>query len=295
MQLRPGIAMAMAALPVAVIALFVFYPAIGAVLYTLGVRGATSVAMTAGATHQIFARHGITLGVYQSLLGDPQFQRDLVVTIVIAALTVGICLVVGYSVAVFARFRSGALARWVTGLYLLPLFIPIVIASYALVAFFQPGGWLSVFMYHVLGLQSPPTIAFTTADVVVGEAWASTPFAVLLLTSGLAGINDNWLEAARDMGAGPVQLFVRIILPLTRLQALIVGTFTAIGVLGSFTVPYVTGPNAPQMLGVAMDAYYEAYGRPQQAEAMAVILFLVAAMVGIPYVWAMARSRTARS
>ena len=295
MGLKPGVAMAMALLPVAVIALFIFYPAVGAVLYTLGVKGAASGAFTAGATHQVFARHGITLDVYRRLLADPAFDRDLFVTVLVAALTVVACLVVGYSVALFARFRSGRLGRWVTGLYLLPLFIPIVIASYALVAFFQPGGWLTVFMYHVLGISSPPSIAFTTADVVVGEAWASTPFAVLLLTSALTAINDNWLEAARDMGAGPAALFMRFILPLTRLQALIVGTFTAIGVLGSFTVPFVTGPNAPQMLGVAMDAYYGAYGRPQEAEAMAVMLFLIAAVAGIPYVWAMTRSRAARS
>jgi len=290
-QLRPGVAMAMAALPVAVIAVFIFYPAIGAVLYTLGVKGAVSLAFTAGATHQVFAPKGITLAVYTGLLADPEFQRDMLVTVLVAALTVAICLVIGYSVATFARFRSGPLARWVTGLYLMPLFIPIVIASYALVAFFQPGGWLTVFMYHVLGMKPPPSIAFTTADVVVGEVWASIPFSVLVLTSGMTAINDDWLQAARDMGAGPLTLFTRFVLPLTQLQALIVGTFTAIGVLGSFTVPYVTGPNAPQMLGVAMDAYYGAFGRPQQAEAMAVMLFVVAAIVGVPYVWAMARAR----
>lgn len=287
--------MAMAALPVAVIALFIFVPAIGAVLYTLGVRGAVPVAFTAGATHQVYARHGITLAVYLALLADPQFRRDLLVTLLVAALTVFICLGIGYAVALFARLRTGPLARWVTGLYLLPLFIPIVIASYALVAFFQPGGWLTVLLYHLFGIQSPPSIAFTTANVVVGEAWASTPFAVLLLTSGLTSIQASWLEAAQDLGATPWTIFVRFVLPLTRLQALIVGTFTAIGVLGSFTVPYVTGPNAPQMLGVAMDEYYGAYGRPQQAEAMAVMLFVVAAIVGVPYVWAMARSRAARS
>jgi ABC-type spermidine/putrescine transport system permease subunit I len=293
MQLRPGVAMLMAALPVAVIALFIFYPAIGAVLYTLGVRGAVSDAVTAAANHQIFAAHGITLQVYTSLLANTEFQQDMIVTLIVTAFTVGICVCVGYGVALFARFRSGPMAHWVTGLYLLPLFIPLVIASYALVAFFQPGGWLSVFMYHVLGIQSPPTIAFTTADVLVGEVWASIPFCVLVLTSGLTAINDNWLEAARDMGASPLTMFFRFILPLTRLQALIVATFTAIGVLGSFTVPYVTGPNAPQMLGVAMDEFYVSFGEPQQAEAMAVMLFIVAAIVGVPYVWAMARARTA--
>ena len=54
------------------------------------------------------------------------------------------------------------------------------------------------------------------------------------------------------------------------------------------------GPNAPQMLGVAMDSYYATYAEPQQAEAMAVITFLLAAVAGVPYLWATARARSAR-
>ena len=46
--------------------------------------------------------------------------------------------------------------------------------------------------------------------------------------------------------------------------------------LGKFTVPYFTGPNAPTMLGVDISKYFQAFNHPQQSVAMAVVVFVVA-------------------
>jgi putative spermidine/putrescine transport system permease protein len=98
------------------------------------------------------------------------------------------------------------------------------------------------------------------------------------------------IEAAHDVGAGFFQVLWRIVLPLNVVPTLIVATFTFIGVLGSFTIPYLIGPNAPQMIGVAMQAYFNSYRQPQPAVAMAVMTFLAASVAGAIYVWATARS-----
>jgi ABC-type spermidine/putrescine transport system permease subunit I len=82
----------------------------------------------------------------------------------------------------------------------------------------------------------------------------------------------------------------RIIVPLNTLPTMIVGTFTGIGVLGSFTVPDLMGPTAPTMLGVSMSRYYQSFNEPQLSTAVAVIVFLLAAGLGALYVWANIRS-----
>lgn len=71
---------------------------------------------------------------------------------------------------------------------------------------------------------------------------------------------------------------------------MIATTFTAIGVLGSFTVPYFTGPNAPSMLGVDISKYFQAFNHPQQAIVMAVVVFVLASGIAFFYVWANFRS-----
>ena len=74
------------------------------------------------------------------------------------------------------------------------------------------------------------------------------------------------------------------------LPLVIATTFTVIGVLGSFTVPYFTGPNAPTMLGVDISKYFQSYNRPQQSTAMAFIVFAFAAAASVFYLRSTVRS-----
>jgi ABC-type spermidine/putrescine transport system permease subunit I len=103
-------------------------------------------------------------------------------------------------------------------------------------------------------------------------------------------VPPSLVEAAADSGAGFWRTLAAVIWPMTTVPTVIAATFTAIGTLGSFTVPYFTGPNAPNMLGVDMSSYFQAFNRPQQSVVMAVVVFGVAAVFGAYYVWANFRS-----
>jgi ABC-type spermidine/putrescine transport system permease subunit I len=122
--------------------------------------------------------------------------------------------------------------------------------------------------------------------------WTSLPFAVLMVSSGLQGVPDALIEAARDAGAGFARIVVSVLIPLAWVPILIATTFTAIGVLGSFTVPYFTGPTSPTMLGVAMSNYFTAFNQPQQAVVAAFVVFAIAS--GIAAVYVRANFRAAR-
>jgi len=128
------------------------------------------------------------------------------------------------------------------------------------------------------------------AGVVITQVWYNIPFAVLMLGSGLDGIEKELIESANDLGAGFLTVLWRIVLPLNMVPLLIVFTFTFIGVVGSFTIPFLIGPNAPQMLGVAIQAYFPNYNQPPPAVSLAVMLFAVCAVAGAAYVWATSRS-----
>jgi ABC-type spermidine/putrescine transport system permease subunit I len=74
------------------------------------------------------------------------------------------------------------------------------------------------------------------------------------------------------------------------IPTVIVATFTGIYVLGSFTVPYLTGPTAPNLLGPAMSNFFSAFNQPQQAEVLAIVVFVLALGIGAAYVWANVRT-----
>jgi ABC-type spermidine/putrescine transport system permease subunit I len=74
------------------------------------------------------------------------------------------------------------------------------------------------------------------------------------------------------------------------IPTVIVATFTAIYVLGSFTVPYLTGPTQPNLLGPTMSNFFSAFNQPQQAEVLAIVVFGFALGIGAVYVWANVRT-----
>jgi ABC-type spermidine/putrescine transport system permease subunit I len=275
-------------IPVFVMVVFIGIPIVMAVLYTLGDVGGPNSVVSAMAQHQVVAKHGLTLRLYQQLFQDPSFRKDLWATVWVTVLSVLVVLVLSWILALYVRFSHGTLSKIVSTIYLIPMFIPVVIASYALVTFWNDGGFVTALAEH-LGTHFPG-IGYTLAGVVVAQVWVNLPFSVLMLSSGLQGVPDSVIEAARDVGASWLPLVLRIIMPLNILPTVIVGTFVAIGVLGSFTIPYMVGPTSPQMLGVAMASYYQSYNEPQQSEAMAMILFILALAIGFVYVWANIRA-----
>jgi ABC-type spermidine/putrescine transport system permease subunit I len=276
---------AMASLPVAVTVVFVGVPVVLAILYTLGDVGGLNSAVARVAQHQVVARGGLTLAAYRAFFASPELRADLVVTVVVTALQSTILVVVAVGLGLFVRFSKGRLAKAVSTLYVVPMFIPVVIASYALVTFWEDRGKLAGVL-GALGLPHSGLPGYTTAGVVLGLVWTNLPFATILIGSGLQAVPEVLIEAARDVGARPWRILRRVVLPAIRLPLAVVVVFSATGALGAYTVPDLMGPNAPQMLGVSMTSFFQSFGQPQMAEVMAVLVFLGAIGLSGIYLWA---------
>jgi len=284
------IGLLLASPPFLLMLLLIVVPTVQAALYSVGQVPADNVVFKADV--DLVSSASPTFIVYERLLASTFIQADLLLTLLVTVASVALVLIVSYLLALYVRFGQGRLPAIVRMLYLVPMFIPVVIASYALIEFYVTNGFLQIILERlgIHGYQSP---IYSPTGIVLGQLWVNIPFAVLLIGSGLDGVAPELIEAAQDVGASFVSLLWRIVTPLVTVPLLIVGTFTFIGVLGSYTIPYLLGPNAPQMLGVAMTAYNGAYQRPQPAVAMAVMTFILAAFAGAVYVWG--TSRTERS
>jgi alpha-glucoside transport system permease protein len=113
------------------------------------------------------------------------------------------------------------------------------------------------------------------ALIAVG-IWMWTGFAMVILSAGLKGISGELLEAARIDGAGELQVFFRIILPLMRPTIVVVATTLVINVLKIFDIVYVMTNGALGTEVIANRMYkemfnYRDFGR---ASALAVLLLL---------------------
>jgi ABC-type spermidine/putrescine transport system permease subunit I len=275
--------------PVGLVFFLVGFPIVVGVVYSLGHTGGFNSAISELAQHQVSVSGGPgTLAVYQQVVLDHQFLVDLAATLWVTALSVALVLAIAWGVALYVRFSDSLVARAISALSVVPLFIPVVIASYAILAFWSGTGFVRSAADH-LSMANFPTLGYTLAGVVIGQVWVNLPFGVLMIVSGLQRIPDALIDASRDVGASLVRTVRSVLVPLNALPTIIAATFTAIGVMGSFTVPFLIGPAAPTMLGPLATNTFQSYNEPQQAEVIAMVLFILAVGVGTAYVWANAR------
>ncbi|MFD2082241.1 ABC-type spermidine/putrescine transport system, permease component I [Actinopolymorpha cephalotaxi] len=276
----------MAAPPVLVVALFVGFPVVAAAMYTLGHTGGPNSVIASIAQRQYPADHWWgTTAAYSEVFASGQFRRSVSASVVVTVVAVVVTVVLAWAIGLYVRLSGSRLAKVFSALAVVPLFIPVVIASYAILTFYAQDGFLRT-VAHLVGWESAPTLSYTMVAVTIGQIWVSLPFGVLMMTSGLNAVPTVLVDAARDAGATLPRAVWSVMLPMNVVPTVIVATFTGISVLGSFTVPYLTGPSAPNMLGPQMTNTFGSFNQPQQAQVMAMVVFALAAVIGAVYVWA---------
>jgi len=235
---------------------------------------------------------GYDFSRYQALFTDAGMRSNIVYTLKITIISCALVLAVSYAMALYLRFSSGWIADWIRKTYMIPMFIPGVIATYGLMNLLGNHGWLSRLLLPV-GLELP-RIIFDAKGLVIANLWFNIPFATMLLSSAIAGIPNSVIESAKDVGAGRLSIFFRFIFPLSYKTFLVAFTFVFMGVIGSFTAPFLMGQNAPQMLGVAMQQVFGVFGEREQASAIAFFTFLLCSVPGYFYIRSMAKEESAR-
>ncbi|GIQ65442.1 hypothetical protein PACILC2_40100 [Paenibacillus cisolokensis] len=148
---------------------------------------------------------GYDLSRYQFLFTDKGMRTNIVYTLRITLITCALVLTVSYSLALYMRFNSGKLVEWIRKTYMIPLFIPGVIATYGLINLLGNHGWLARLL-SPLGIELP-RIIFDEKGIIIANLWFNIPFTTMLLSSALTGIPASIIESAKDVGAGKLQIF----------------------------------------------------------------------------------------
>jgi putative spermidine/putrescine transport system permease protein len=264
--------LALVAAPVALLVVLVLVP---------------TAAMIAG-TFRLAPDAAPGLDRYAAFFADAYSVANLRFTLVMTLVSTVSVLILSLGIAVYLRFATGPLAAVVQALSLFPLFVPGIIICYALVRFLGPNGLFQLLLEQVgiTGYRSP---YLTPVGPYIAFIWEYLPLPVLVLTAGLARVSDHAIEAARDLGAGHLRVLAEILLPQLARSFTIAFALVFLGIVGSFTVPYLLGPPAPEMMGVYIARTLGNLQRPAEAAIQSVLLLLMASAVGVIYVAVMAR------
>jgi trehalose/maltose transport system permease protein len=186
----------------------------------------------------------IGLKNFQQLFGRKEFWQSVLNTIVFTAGSVTLEFILGmaFALIVNSRFRGRGLMR---GAMLIPWALPTVVAA-------QMWKWMLNDQFGVIndllvrktGLIDNPIVwtgseGFAMLSIILVDAWKTTPFVALLLLAGLQLIPDELYEATDVDGAGTMQQFFAVTLPLLKPAILVALIFRTLDALRVFDVVWV--------------------------------------------------------
>jgi multiple sugar transport system permease protein len=280
----PRVLPAMVASALLFIVAFIFYP----VAYNLVM---SFQEVTLGNLRD-FARPFAGLENYRALIADPIFGQVLRNSAVFVVANVVLQLALGLALAMFFALEFPG-AAWMRGMILAGWILPpLVIAAIFKWLFATNGGLVNEALLgtglvaaRLNFLSSVDTAMFT---VILTNVWFGTPFAMILLSAGLANLPKDVYEAAEIDGAGPVRRFLNVTWPLLRPTIFAVFCLCTIYTLRAFDVIWgMTGggpANATNVLPVWSFMFSFQQFNFAQGAAIATLMFAVVIGVALVYI-----------
>ena len=196
-------------------------------------------------------------------------------------LYITLCLVLGLGLAVLTlRVRY---ERFVKSIIFVPMAISATAVGVIWLLVYSPDpniGTLNAVL-HAFGGNPVSWLGKTSTvnyAIILAYVWASTGFAMVVLSAALKGIPTEIIEAARVDGAGEWNIFRRIMLPMLSLPISIVSVWLFINVIKVFDIIYVMtqgGPGSSSRV-IAYTMFTETFnGNPGRGAAVAVIMLVL--------------------
>lgn len=227
---------------------------------------------------------GFTLEYYRFLFTDPMAVNNIAFTMWIVVITVVVAIVISYLLALYLRFSDSRISKFIGTMYLLPRFVPQLVAIYAVMTVVRDSGLINR-ISQLFGENLKPGLLYNANGVIMMNLWFNIPFATMIIVAALAGIPNSIVESARDVGASKLHVFVKMILPLSVKDVLIAMTFIFMSNVSSFTTPYLIGPNNPLMLGVYLRRQFSTYMNYGMSAALSVVIFLFSSISAVVYIY----------
>ncbi|NIZ01697.1 ABC transporter permease [Thalassospira lucentensis] len=189
-----------------------------------------------------------TIQAYIDFFSQSLNQAVFLRTLKLAAMVTAASAVIGYAAA-FAIVNLPPKGKGrVTGLIVLPLMISPVARTYAWIVILGRTGIVNQALVAVGLSDEPIRFLFTETAVFIGLLQLFLPLMIISLISALENMPRDAVPAARVLGANWLQVFTKVILPLTKEGLVIGGTLVFTGSMTAYITPAILGGSKVLML-----------------------------------------------
>lgn len=178
---------------------------------------------------------GFTLARYAEALTNPQYIESFLVTTALAVGSTVLALVICIPAALYMERTKSRATRTVAVALTIPLSLPGIVIGFFVILLFGTQGLVPTVSGSLFG--SPVgQIAYTFTGLLLGYLYFNIPRVILTIRGAVATLSTEAIDAARTLGASPLYVYRRVILPTLRpaiASAAALALATAYGAFGT--------------------------------------------------------------
>lgn len=209
---------------------------------------------------------------------EPLYLAILGRSLVLAAVTTVLCLLVAYPVAWWIARRAPA--RWrnaLLALVILPFWTSFLVRMYAWIVLLRSEGVVNLAL-GAAGLP-PADLLYNDFAVLLGQLYGELPFMIIPLYVSLEKLDPSLLEAAADLGADARRTFTRVVVPQT-MPGIVAGcVLVFIPSLGAYLAPDLLGGGKTAYIGNLIQSQFAVARDMPFGAALSFVLSLVVVLL----------------
>lgn len=237
-----------------------------------------------------------TLKNYARIAGSETYRALILRAFLSGALVVAITAVIGYPVAWVIARRGGTWKSALLTLLLVPLYTGDMVRIFAWRVILGAEGVLNRFLIWIGVLSEPlQVLLFSPVATHIVLTYNYLPFMVMGLWLGYEALDDRLVEAAQDLGAPPVAIFRRVVLPMTLPGLIAGGLMVFVMVVGDYLTPQLLGgASGVTVISAVNDLFGTAFDWPL-GSAIACTLLAILGLCCAVAAYALSRMNLGRS
>ncbi|CAL7960995.1 spermidine preferential ABC transporter membrane subunit PotB [Gammaproteobacteria bacterium] len=182
-------------------------------------------------------------------LFNPGYLRILLQSLYLATSCTLICLIIGYPFAFIIARSQYQHKSLLLLLVIIPFWTSSLIRTYAIMAILKAKGILNAILLAAGIIYDPLQILYSNTAILIGCVYDLLPFMILPLYANIEKLNQEYLEAARDLGANWFTTFFKIVIPLT-IPGIIAGSVLVfLPAMTMFYIPVLLGGAKNLLIG----------------------------------------------
>ena len=213
-----------------------------------------------------------SLDNYSRLL-NPQYGLIFYRSIKLAGLSTLACLVIGYPVAYIISKISTEKRNLVIMLFIVPMWMNFLLRTYAWLPILGKNGLVNNFLAN-FGIGPIPFL-YNDGAVLLGMIYNFLPFMVLPIYTVLTKMDQNLVDAAKDLGADNGQIFSKVIFPLSLPGVMSGITMVFMPAVSTFVISSLLGGGQYMLLGNLIEQQFTTMGNWNFGSAISILMMVV--------------------